>query len=132
VADIVWTQRAAGQQVSCTNEGKDSDELDEVSLVVVDPSLSPDWLHLPPELGGMPVRVEGSGWFPFAPNPDWTEGGEPWLEQRTRWHVLRGLQFVVAEVVGRGWVVVDLGPERRAMLREACGLPVEPVEVCDA
>jgi hypothetical protein len=133
VNDTVWTQRAAGQQVSNTNEGKDSDELDEVALVVVDPSLSPNWLRLPPELGGMTVRVDGSCWLPLAPNPQWEADGRVWLEQRTRWHVLRGMPLVVAEVVGHGWVVVDVGPERRAWLRELCGLPAEAaVEVWDA
>ena len=131
MSDTVWTQRAAGQQVSSTNDGKDSDELDEVALVVVDPSLSPNWLRLPSELGGMPVRVEGSCWLPLAPNPRWEADGQQWLEQRTRWHILRGMGLVVAEVVGHGWVVADIGQERRAMLRDLCGLPPE-VAVCDA
>lgn len=131
--DTVWTQRTAGQQVSSTHDGKDSDELDEVALVVVDPSLSPNWLRFPPELGDIIVRVEGSCWMPLAPNPNWQTDGEQWLNQRTRWHVLRGMPLVVAEVIGHGWVVVDIGPERRAVLREACGLLADTAEeVCDA
>jgi hypothetical protein len=99
----------------------------------MDPSLSPDWLRMPTELGGDALRVEGSCWLPLAPNPD-ADPEQPdtwWLEQRTRWHVLQGVQLVVAEVQGRGWVVIDPGAERRAMLRVQCGLPPER-EVGDA
>ena len=128
MADTVWTTRAAGQAVSSTIDGKDSDELDDVALVVVDPSLSPDWLMMPPELGGQKVRVAGSCWLTVAPNP--TASGDPWLEQRTRWHVLDGLlPWSVAEVVGHGWCVLDVGPARRALLRELCGLAPAAVEV---
>jgi len=119
----LWTSRAAGQAVSRADDG----------TPVMDPSLSPDWLRMPPELGGDALRVEGSCWMPLAPNPD-ADPEQPstwWLQQRTRWHVLHGVQLVVAEVQGRGWVVIDPGTERRAMLREQCGLPPER-EVADA
>jgi hypothetical protein len=112
-----WTIRAAGAVRSESDDG----------TVVVDPSLSPDWLRMPPELGGDAVRVEGSCWLPLAPNPksDQNDKSTWWLEQKTRWHILKDVQLVVAEVVGHGWVVLDPGPERRKMLREHCGLGEE-------
>jgi hypothetical protein len=119
----LWTTRAAGQPVSKTQDGG----------VVLDPSLSPNWLQLPAELGGAQLRVAGSCWLPVGPNPaaDPRVPSTWWLDQRTRWHVLEDVPLVVAEVEGRGWVVLDPGPQRRAMLRDACGLPQER-EAADA
>jgi len=121
--DTVWTSRRVGEAVSTGAGGE----------VVMDPSLSPDWLQMPPELGGAQLRVDRSCWVGLAPNPlaDPDQPATWWLEQRTRWHVLAGVPLVVAEVAGHGFVVLDPGPARRAMLRDHCGLPPER-EVADA
>lgn len=119
----VWTSREAGAQSSKSDDG----------LVVVDPTLSPDWLRMPSELGGDSLRVEGSCWLPLAPNPNADENDTStwWIEQNTRWHVLLDVRLVVAEVQGHGWVVLDPGAARRAIIRKQCGLPAER-EIADA
>lgn len=121
--DTIWTSRRVGEAVSTGEDGQ----------VVLDPSLSPDWLQMPPELGGAQLRVEGSCWLPLAPNPaaDPEQPATWWLDQRTRWHLLAGVPLVVAEVAGHGFVVLDPGHARRAILREHCGLP-SGREVVDA
>ena len=115
----VWTERGPGQSVSCTEPNEDGS----VELII-DSSLSPDWLRLPEELGaplgGVNARVLKSLWFPLGPNMDVeTLKQEPWVYKQTRWHLVRPVDhwesehpLAVAEVDGVGWVLVDIGPNR--------------------
>jgi hypothetical protein len=104
----IWTIREAGDNKSVGADGQ----------VVFDPSFSPNWLLMPDDLGGQQHRVAGSCWMSCAPNPerDLNDQSTWWLEQKTRWHVLADSPMVVAEVVGKGWVVIEPGPEARSFL----------------
>jgi len=126
--DTAWGQRGPGEaaMLEQDTEGKHNLPGEQYAAVLVDPSLSPDWLRMPdteqlPEsLRGIDIRVEGSCWLPIAPNP----AGDPddpesmWIDQRTRWHLLEiEGHYAVAEVVGHGWVILHVGERRAEMLR---------------
>jgi len=107
--DIIWTLREAG---STTSVGRFDD-----SVTLHDPSLSPDWLvmphdeNVPSDVRGRRVRVRGSVWLDFAPNPE-PNAEQFYLQQVTRWHLIEeSKEVAIAEVVGHGWVVVCLTEE---------------------
>lgn len=119
----VWAERGPG-----VPEARTSPDLDGSVEVILDPSLSPDWVRIPdtaPEgLAGRTAKVVRSLWFPLGVNPNWTpdSGESPWVETSTRWHIIRpeSLDHLLglAEVVGEGWVLVDLGPVRVTIMLE--------------
>lgn len=113
--DVVWGEREPGAACALGEEGE----------MVLDPSLSPDWLCLPNEEGlpaalrGARVRVRCSAWLPWCPNPQATSAADRWLEQRTRWHLLElPGRYAVVEAVGTGWLVLEIGEEQQALLLE--------------
>lgn len=126
MSGTIWTERRVNEVASATRPSISEGE----HVVVLDPSLSPDWLQMPNAPGvphairGEQVRVEASVWFPLAPNPAAVPGDPEtvWLEQRTRWHLLRcSGTYCVAEVAGHGWVLLEVGPARMQQLREVAG-----------
>lgn len=120
MAAPIWTTRRPGEIASSTRPHLSEGE----HATVLDPSLSPDWLAMPDDpnldadLRGRKMRVIKSVWFPLAPNPVAVEDAEAekWLDQRTRWHVTDLGTIAVAEVIGHGWVCVDLGEERKRIM----------------
>jgi len=109
MAGTIWTQRRAGDVASATRPGVSETE----HLVIIDPSLSPDWIaipndpNVPAELRGVLARVGSSHWT----SPAWTAAlGLP--EQRTRWHVLKTRPaMLVAELTGHGAAFILPGPD---------------------
>ena len=87
--------------------------------MIIDPWFRPDWLQMPAALGGEQVRVEASCWLAVAPNikADPNDHDSWFVEQRTRWHLLSGRNVAVAEVVGVGWMVVEVGPTQASIIR---------------
>lgn len=87
--------------------------------MIIDPWFRPDWLQMPEELGGEQARVEASCWLPVAPNieADPQDHDSWFVVQRTRWHLLAGKSIAVAEVVGVGWMVLEVGPTQVNIIR---------------
>ena len=122
----VWAERRPGEIAAATPP-----DLDGSVEVIMDPHLSPDWVRLPPGtpygLGGVQARVESSVWLPIGVDPSWSPGdgqGTPWTDTRTRWHLVRPegwskpYPMALAEVVGHGWVLLDLGEDRTSAMQE--------------
>jgi hypothetical protein len=120
----MWSNRYPGQVASVVNE--DPDHI--TGVVVVDPSLSPDWVRIPGEAPeGMryaDARVEKSVWFSQAPVPQ-DDGNVEFIDRRTRWHLVRPDRgwhkewpLALAEVSGVGWILLDLGEELVNLLME--------------